>query len=143
MRVFAERLLACETSANNRASGSDLPAIFRVCEKLRINLGGFMGNAGFRALVSRSLVLSDPEVPWLRAARTKPDGSLDGQDEIIATVHARELAQGGVVLVAQLLGMLVALIGEHLTLRLMHEAWPKLSLEDFAVEKGDKNEKEK
>ncbi len=37
-----------------------------------------------------------------------------------------ELFEGGVVLVAHLLGLLVAFIGEGLTLHLMREIWPKV-----------------
>ena len=47
------------------------------------------------------------------------------------------------VLVAQLLGLLVAFIGETLTLRLVREVWPKLPLNDLDFGRGDKNEKAK
>jgi len=42
-----------------------------------------------------------------------------------------------VLLVAQLLGLLVAFIGENLTLRLMRDVWPKLSLEDLKFTQGN------
>jgi hypothetical protein len=40
-----------------------------------------------------------------------------------------------------LLGLLVAFIGEDLTLRLVREVWPKLSLNNLDFGKGYKNEK--
>jgi len=45
--------------------------------------------------------------------------------------------EGRVVLLAQLLGLLVAFIGEDLTLRLVREVWPKLSINDVNFGKGD------
>jgi hypothetical protein len=44
-----------------------------------------------------------------------------------------------VVLVAQLLGLLVTFIGEDLTLGLVREIWPKLSLDKSGFGKGSKN----
>ena len=38
----------------------------------------------------------------------------------------KDLTNGRVVLLAHLLGLLVAFIGEDLTQRLLREAWPKL-----------------
>ena len=48
--------------------------------------------------------------------------------------------EGGVVLIAQLLGLLVAFIGESLTVRLAREAWPKLPLNGLESGNGDKSE---
>jgi hypothetical protein len=44
-------------------------------------------------------------------------------------------------LLAQFLDLLVVLIGENLTLRLVGEIWPKLSLVDLGFGKGNKKEK--
>lgn len=90
-----------------------------------------MGSAGFHALLSRSLALANPEVPWLRAVQVKSDGSWEGLDDLETRVDPDEILEGCVVLLAQLLGLLVTFIGELLTLRLVREAWPKLPLDDF------------
>ena len=140
MRDFAERLIAYETRGN-KSSGTKTPAAFPVCEKLRPHLATLMGNTGFRALLSRALALANAEVPSLRAVQVKADGSLEGLDELEVQADPEELAKGSVVLVAQLLGLLVAFIGENLTLRLVREVWPKLSLNDVDLGTGDKNEK--
>ena len=142
MRDFAERLIACETRGN-KASGTKTPATFHVSEKLRPPLATLMGDTGFRSLLSRSLALANAEVPWLRAVQVKADGSLDGLDELEAQVGQDEFLEGRVVLVAVLLGLLAAFIGEKLTLQLVHEVWPKLSLSDLDFGKGAKNEKAK
>jgi hypothetical protein len=66
----------------------------------------------------------------------KADGSFDGLDELGAQVDPDEIFKGRVVLLAQLLGLLVAFIGEDLTLRLVREVWPKLPLNNLDFGKG-------
>ena len=82
-----------------------------------------MGEGGFRALLARALALAAAEVPWLRAVQVKADGTLAGWEELPAQLDPDEYLEGRVVLLAQLLGLLVAFIGEKLTLRLMREVW--------------------
>jgi len=142
MRDFAERLIAYEITGN-RSSGTITSTGFPVCEKLRPHLESLMGNTGFRALLSRALARAEGEVPSLRAVQVKADGSLAGLDKLKMQADPEELAKGSVVLVAQLLGLLVAFIGETLTLRLVREIWPKLSVNDLDLGVGDKNEKTK
>ena len=81
------------------------------------------------------------EIPWLRAVHVKADGSFEALDELGAQVDSDKIFEGRVVLLAQLLGLLVAFIGENLTLRLVREVWPKLFLNDVDLGTGDKNEK--
>jgi hypothetical protein len=142
MRDFAERLIAYETRGN-KSSETKTSAAFHVCEKLRPQLANLMGNTGFHALLSRALALANTEVPWLRAMHVKSDCSLEGLDELEAQVDLEGIAEGGVVLTAHLLGLLVAFIGEDLTLRMVREVWPKLSPNDLDFCKGYKNEKTK
>ena len=139
MRDFARRLMALEAS-ETKTPRTRFPADFSFADKLRPPLASLMGHAGYRALVSRSLVLAHTEVPWLREARVKTDGSLELTGDIGARVDPEEILQGRVVLIAQLLGLLVAFIGQNLTLRLVGDAWPKLSLADLDFGKGSENE---
>ncbi|MBA3832402.1 MAG: hypothetical protein H0X34_11030 [Chthoniobacterales bacterium] len=142
MRDLSRRLIAYETG-KSKTSGAKISAAFHVSEKLRPQLTTFMGSVGFRALVSRALALANAEVPWLRVAQVKADGSLQGLSESEAQVDPKEIFEGGVVLLAHLLGLLVAFIGENLTLGLMREVWPKISPNDLDFSKGDQNEKNK
>ena len=139
MRDFAERLIAYETKGN-KSSETKTAAVFLVGEKLGLHLATFMGKVGFSALYSRALVLANAEVPWLRAVHVKADGSLGGLDALGAQVNPAEIFEGKVVLLAQVLGLLVAFIGGSLTLRLMREIWPKIPLNDLDFGNGDKNE---
>ena len=121
MRDLSQGLIAYETR-ENKSSGTKTPAACRVGEKLRPPLVTLVGNLGFRALLSRALALANAEVPWLRAVHVNADGSFEGLDELEGQVDPEEIAVGCVVLLAQLLGLLVVLIGENLTLRLVREA---------------------
>jgi hypothetical protein len=134
MRDFAERLIAYEIRGNNSV-GTKIPAAFPVFEKLRPPLATLMGNTGFRMLLARALARAEAEVPALRTVQVEADGSLTGLNELEAQVDPQEMAEGSVVLVAQLLGLLVAFIGENLMLRIVHDAWPILTLNDLFLGK--------
>ena len=136
MRALSKGLIIHETKIN-RSSKTKAIVAFLVCEKVRPHLATLMGNTGFRALLSRALSLATTEVPWLRAVRVRADGSLEETEERETKIQAKDMAEGGVVLVAQLLGLLVAFIGTNLTLRVIREVWPKLSLKDWDSDKGD------
>ncbi|MEA3213747.1 MAG: hypothetical protein QOE70_6804 [Chthoniobacter sp.] len=65
------------------------------------------------------------------------DGSLEGWNELDAQDDPEKSAEGSLVLVAQWLGLLLAFIGESLTLRMLHEVWPRRPRYDFDSGKGD------
>ncbi len=134
MHDFAKRLIAHETQGN-KSSTTHSPVAFSVIAKLRPTLTNLMGSAGFSALLSRALVLASKKVLWLEKVQVKPDGSLQGLDELAKQIDPDEFLEGRVVLLAQLFGLLVAFIGEKLTLQLVQEVWPKLSLNDLNFSK--------
>jgi hypothetical protein len=142
MRDFAKRLIAYETR-QGQSRGTKPHAVVLVCEKLRPHLAILMGNAGFRAVLSRALALAGAEVPWLRTLHVNPDGSLERVIDHAAQVAPDEMADGNIVLLAQLLGLLVTFIGEVLTLQLVRDVWPKLPLKDLNLGQGNENEEAK
>ena len=142
MRNLATRLISYEMSGN-KSSETINPAAFQVFEKLRPRLAALMGNGGCRALLSRALVLAGSEIPWLRMVHVDADGSLQELEQAVARRDLDAILKGRVVLLAQLLGMLVALIGEGLTLHLVREVWPKVPLDNLGFANGVKDEKAK
>ncbi len=140
MRHFAKRLTVYERKANKPAETPTPPA-FQVCEKLRAHLSTFTGVTGFRELLSCALPRAQAEIPWLGEVHLKVDGSLEGMQELSGKRNPEELFEGGVVLVAQLLGLLVAFIGETLTLRIVREVWPRVPLDNLDFGKGENDEK--
>src|SRR5471030_1348018 len=91
LRLYAERLIADEMS-RNASSKSKTTAAFVVIETLSPHFGALMGAAGFRALISRALVLANSEVAWLRELHVKADGSFEGLNELAAQASPKEMA---------------------------------------------------
>ena len=118
LRIYAERLVAYEVTRTG-SSKSTPSAAFAVIEKLSPQFGPLMGAAGFRALSARALVLANAEVAWLRDLRVGEDGSFEGLNKLEAHSNPEEIATAGIVLLARLLGVLVTLIGENLTVQLL------------------------
>lgn len=128
---LARRLIS-EEGGKRHATVADASghAAFRVCEKIRTPLSTLTGAGGYRALLSRALALAGKEAVWLGRLEVTPAGSLRFPPEVEAGVGDGDAAQSGVLLVAELLGLLITMIGEALTLRLLQEIWPKTPLGD-------------
>ena len=132
----AERLIAYEAK-ENKSSRTESKADFAVIVKLRPQLATLMGDAGFRALVSRALALTHGEIPELRTVHLNADGSVELPESMEkARVDPELIARGRLVLLAHLLYLLVAFIGETLTLQLLREIWPKLSSKASDFDRG-------
>ena len=148
MRDLAARMVAHEAAVNGSAGVETTPAAFRVCEKLRQPLTGLAGPASFRSLLSRALVIAQREIPSLSDVRVTADGSLE--DDVIHTRTNQErpvsdrneqAEDGGLLLVAELLGLLRIFIGEAITLRLVRDVWPNVSV--YSTESGRTNKHER
>ena len=135
IRDLARRLIALE-AARGESPGEPAGGAVRVCDRLRVSLARLAGVAGFRSLMSRALALAKAEVPSLAAAEVRADGSLEGLDDDGSDRDAGAGGEGGVVVVAQLLGLLMTFVGEPLTLRLVRDAWPDAPIPDPDAESG-------
>jgi hypothetical protein len=123
---LARRLLADSEPEHAESSHEHADQVVRTCEKLRVPLTKFTGNAGFVSLLSRALVLAKRQVPELKGLRVAADGSLEGYQNISPDLAL--VRHGGEVLLAELLNLLVTLIGLSLTLSLVSEAWPDVKV---------------
>jgi len=138
MRDLARYLLAYEAVACKTSDPVE-SATLRVYEKLRQSLGAFAGVFGFQALAFRALTQAKSEAPGLWAVQIAADGSLQGLGEFEPQLveFAPQLgsgkdqaSEGGVVLIARLLGLLLIFLGGTLTLRLVQSAWPGAAFDD-------------
>lgn len=77
-----------------------------------------MGTPGYRALITRALILAQRESKLLESVRVKDDGALE-----YLNIDA---APGGGVLAKQFMALLLSFVGEAVTLRLLHDVWPTL-----------------
>jgi hypothetical protein len=101
----------------------------RGCERLRVPLTKLVGTAGFSALVARSQALATREVPSLKRPRASGALGKSRQDQIQRKVGAGEAGEdGGEIQLAVMLGLLVTFIGESITMILVREAWPDVSI---------------
>ena len=99
-----------------------------VSDKLRISLTRFAGVDGFASLQRRALALARAEMPSLQSVKVGADGRLEGFEQLAVDAGTGAAAAAAAV-TAHLLGLLVTFIGKPLTLTLVREAWPDVSLE--------------
>jgi hypothetical protein len=116
-RDLALRLLAHEEAAGKTSEPTN--AAFRVCAKLRQPLITLAGVAGVRALLSRALTLARAEAPSLSAVQVAADGSLQSLDGLPPQIDADQSGEAGIILITELLGLLVPVVGEAITLPLV------------------------
>ncbi|MGH9689690.1 MAG: hypothetical protein ACRD4C_01060 [Candidatus Acidiferrales bacterium] len=136
-RDLALRLLAYE-AVEGKASEPTEFASFRVCAKLRQPLTTLAGVAGFRSLLSRALTLARPEAPSLSAVKVEADGSLKGLDELASQSDKEQARDGGAILIAQLIWLLLTFVGDGVTLRLVQDVWPEAGFDRNIFEKERK-----
>lgn len=122
MKQLAERLLGTE-AAETLVSEEDAASTCRVLEKLRRPLSVLAGTAGVVSLLRRALTVARREAPLLCAVEVNADGSLEGLEG--------EAAEASVVLVANLLELLTAFIGQALVMRFLQDVWPEFSGPDL------------
>ena len=132
LKTLAEHLLGQDASATEGPG----TAAFRACERFRHTLSSLLGGAGYRALLGRALLLATAKAPELAGLQVSADGSLIGAIAVEPRSGSGLVADSEVVLIAHFLDLLVTFIGEALTLRLVQDAWPKASLDDLEVDKG-------
>ena len=139
MRDLAHRLLTYEAGADKTSEPAESPTI-RVYEKLRQCLGEFVGTTGFQSLAHRALTLAKPEAPFLNSAQIAADGSLQGLGEMKTQFDMDKYpaGDGGIILIARLLGLLRLFLGEALTQSLLRNAWPGEVFDDRNLEHGRK-----
>ena len=136
MRDLAHRLLDYEVIAGNTSDPSGFATI-RVYEKLRQNLSAFAGVVAFEVLAFRALTQAKSEAPSLWPVQIAADGSLRGLGEYEPQIDMdKDLADklpagdGGIVLIARLLALLLIFLGEASTLSLLRNAWPGEAFDD-------------
>jgi len=117
---LAHGLLAHEAAV---PPGASTDSVFRAFDKVRQPVGTLAGVAGFRVLLMRALTLGKAQSAPLTVISVQQDGSLKGFNELSPQVAS----EAGLVLMTELLGLLVAFIGDALTMQIVRNAWPELN----------------
>jgi hypothetical protein len=138
MRAFATRLVAHATQ-DDESSEVKARTALRLCEQMRPHLVTLMGNDGFTALLARALTLAAPQASWLHSVHLDTgDGCLHGFDDFETRLDTEAITEAVGILVAHLLSLLVAFVGEKLTLRIVRQAWPQLPFDlDLGADPGN------
>lgn len=131
---FARRVLLRQVGEEGLVPEALAEAVERAFEGLRRRLGKVVGGEGFRAMLARSLVLAKREFPWLESTQMSPNGTLVGLSAVSREHEIDEMEAGGISLLAHLLTLLVTLIGEELTGRLLCDVWPDVPFFSSNVE---------
>ena len=136
MRDLAHCLLTYEAGAHDSSEPLEPPAV-RVYEKLRQSLIAFAGVAAFESLAFRALTQAKSEAPSLWAVQVAAGGALQGLGALEPQIDIdKDMAgdfpagEGGIILIARLLGLLRMFLGEPLTLSLLRNAWPGEAFDD-------------
>ena len=123
MRDLARRLLAASRVENASEHNQELLV---VSERLRISLTRFAGAEGFASLLRRALVQARADNPRLSSLKVGSSGQLEGIETLAGDPDVA--AEAALAITTQLLTLLVTFIGETITHKLVHEAWPQTSL---------------
>jgi len=118
---LAEKLLKKEAAAAKPEEGK--PVLERVCAKMEKYLVTLAGVVGFRAVLARALLLSRPEVPWLKGVRVSEQGVFEDLRRAESDIAPSEIFRGETIVVSRILGSLVPLLGEPLTRACLDEVW--------------------
>ena len=125
LRKAIQRALTLEAGSDADAKALAAAAL-RLYETLAGQLVLLIGEAGVRALTARSLHLVQRDFPWLAEARDpgpaeRPFAQVGLRLAQQEPALAREAAT---MVLATLGGLLAALIGDALTMRVLRAAWP-------------------
>jgi hypothetical protein len=120
LRDLARSLVASEAVANPTSLRTE-PASVRVYERLCRQFGVPVGADGFQSLASRALALAKSESPRLGAVQIMANGGLRGLGEVESQTKPDEDGEVGIILIAQLLGLFLGLLGEATTLHLIED----------------------
>ena len=124
------RLLIAEEVRLGESSATEAQAAIRVCQKVGGMLVSLAGARGSQSLLARALALGAREAAWLGGITIRDDGTLATTAEVELEITKKEAAVGGVILVTGLLNLLETFLGEAMTLRLVRQIWPGVSLKD-------------
>jgi len=119
-RDLARTLIARESDSSTTSLQTE-PASVRVYERLRRQLGAPIGADGFQSLAARALALARSESPSLGTVQVMANGGLRGLGEIGSPSDSDDDGEAGIILIAQLLGLFLTLLGETTTLRLIED----------------------
>jgi hypothetical protein len=139
VRRLGRRLLERELESAQAALQPDAAALTeaaeRATQRLAVPLARLLGAEGYWGLLRRAVHVARVESPLLQELRVPADPS-GGLDVLHAALRDADPAVARDALTAvltHLVWLLVTFIGEGLTRRTLHEAWPDIQLDREAL----------
>jgi hypothetical protein len=123
---LARRIVEEESGGSNDPSAS-AAAVDAACQRLTDHLVDLLGSGGVSAMLRRALHLAQREQPLLTgvAVSAEPDACYSGLAELLAARTESEATAAATSVLAHLLGLLVALLGEDLGMKPVRKLWPR------------------
>ena len=126
--------LALASEILSREAGADLDTgavargIERTFQRLHDGLAGLVGSGGSNAFFERAVHLTQRDHAWLAAlVGSSPSFDLTQLTEQVRAVGSEPALRGAGALVATLLALFSAFVGEPLTARALESTWPGIT----------------
>jgi len=123
---IARSLLAYEAAGSNSEPAQSLAV--RVCEKLRGPLCALAGVVWYRSLIGRALTLARLQTSSLGDLQIAEDGSLQSFGDSPLQSERHNASEADVLLISQLIGLILSLLGSAVTFQLVQGVFPNLTV---------------
>jgi hypothetical protein len=116
----------------SRARGRRVGALALVYEKTFAQLSPVIGANGVRGIFVRALEVVQPEQPLLRSfvVGSEPKKAASTLATSLSAAPAADARSAAIALYASFFGLIVTFIGFELTIRLLHDAWPRVDMKE-------------
>lgn len=114
------------TELSRSGAGHEASVAERSMVRLHEHFGKLIGPTGFDVLLARSLVLARRAHPLLSSCEAGFGGQLSWLPDAVNDSDRASAESAAVVLLAHLFELLARLLGEELSMRLVHDVWPDL-----------------
>lgn len=130
---LARWLLDVESPEGEPEPGELVAAAEHACGKLRKGTVGYLGAAGFDALMKRAARRAADSFEWLDGIRIDANAGTDdclaGLDEAVRERDAGEARAALTELLTNFVWLLFTFLGKDLGMRLLTNVWPEATLE--------------
>ncbi len=127
LQQIARRMIVSRMGANP-SSHAQASTTVRVVETLVNNLSPLVGSIGSQALLGRSLTLTARAFPCYAEVRGAGQDLLNAIDACLRTQEPDVAMDATAALLTAYLQLMSTFIGERLTVQLLQDAWPDLSI---------------
>ena len=117
---------------DHELAAGGIGALALVYEKTFAQLSPVIGANGVRGIFVRALEVVQPEQPLLRSfvVGSEPKKAASTLATSLSAAPAADARSAAIALYASFFGLIVTFIGFELTIRLLHDAWPRVDMKE-------------